>query len=227
MNRPGDVTLCQPDNDRGCSVCCGLFNFMDCTRENLSAFLQGGSSRAGDYAVYEDFRLDAAVRDPFTHICPYQGFISAGKPGCHIHPLSSGSEGRERSLFSSKICSGFLCPAHKILTPGEKETLVEHVKDWYLYSVAICDPESFSFLQSHITDTYRIKPHDPETGILLNTGLAAHAGLLAQSSGVIFYYSQPEYNLHKGEFCVRYNMKNREPVVEGIRKRADHLISPR
>jgi hypothetical protein len=192
---------------------------MDCTRESLSVFLEGGSFRVSDYAEYEEFRLDAVVRDPFSYICPYQGFISAGKPGCHLHPLSSGREGRERSLFSAKICSAFLCPAHKILTPGEKETLLEHVKDWYLYSIAICDPESFSFMCSHIKESYGIDPRGPETGILLNAGLEAHAGLLTQISGAIFYYSQPEYNLHKGEFCLKYNMKNREAVVKGIRKR--------
>ncbi len=220
MGSSDDIILCQPDNLKGCSVCCGLFNLKDCSRKNLSCFLEAGIARVRDFAVYDEFRLDAGVRDEFTHICPYQGFLKAGKPGCHIHPLSSGYEGRERSLFSSKICSGFLCPAHTILTPEEKQSLVEHVNDWYLYSVAITDPESFAFLRSFILETFAPDPHHENMGILLNAGLTSHAESLDQSGSVIFYYSRPEYNLHKEIFCISRNGSNRERVIDSIRKKA-------
>ena len=220
MDCSRDIILCQPDNCKGCSVCCGLLNFTDCSRRNLTDFLEAGKSRVRDFAMYEEFSLNADVRDGFTHICPYQGFLSEGKPGCHIHPLSTGSEERERSLFSAKICSGFLCPAHSILNAGEKKSLVEHVSDWYLYSIAIADPESFAYIHNYITQTFSIGPHDKTTGTLLNAGLNCHAESLTQSGEVIFYYSQPEYNLHRGNFCVRYNEKNRERVIDCVNKTA-------
>jgi len=214
------IILCQPDNCKGCSVCCGLFNFRDCSILGLSEFLEAGRYRVRDFTTYEEFRLNAEVRDEFTHICPYQGFLAPGKPGCHIHPLSSGSEGRERSLFSAKICSRFLCPAHSILTAEEKESLVGHINDWYLYSIAIADPESFAYIHSYITQTFGIDPHEETAGILLNEGLNSHAESLTQSSDIIFYYSQPEYILHRENFCIRYNGKNRERVIESIKKKA-------
>lgn len=214
------VILCQPDNCKGCSVCCGLFNFMDCSREHLSAFLDGGSSRVRDFAVYDRFRLHDPVRDEFTHICPYQGFLSQGKPGCHIHPLSCGSEGRERSLFAAKICSSFLCPAHSILASGEKEALITQVKDWHLYSIAIADPESFSCLNNFISETFGPDPRSGTYGMLLNAGLACHAESLTKSGEVIFYYSIPEYILHRDSFCIRYHEKNRKRVIDCVMERA-------
>lgn len=173
-----------------------------------------------DFAVHDDFMLDDAVRDAFTHVCPYQGFLAEGKPGCHIHPLSSGTEGRERSLFSAKICSGFLCPAHSILSREEKESLVEHVNDWYLYSIAIADPESFAFIRSYIIDNFSIDTHSKTAGMLIDAGLNRHAETLAQSGEVIFYYSQPEYNLNREKFCIKYNGKYRESVIDRVTEKA-------
>ena len=219
MNFAG-IILCQPDNCRGCSVCCGLFNFRNCSREHLSAFLDGGRSRVKDFPVYEEFTMNDPVRDGFTHICPYQGFLSQGKPGCHIHPLSCGNEKRERSLFGAKICSSFLCPAHRILTPEEKESLVTHVRDWYLYSIAIADPESFSCLNRFVSETPGLDSRSDTYGMLLNTGLACHADVLTQCGDVIFYYSSPEYILHRDSFCIRYNEQNRERVFNCVRIRA-------
>lgn len=227
MDSSGEIILCQPDNCKGCSVCCGLFNFRDCSRQNLSGFLETGSSRVRDFAVHDDFMLDDAVRDAFTHVCPYQGFLAEGKPGCHIHPLSTGTEGRERSLFSAKICSNFLCPAHSILNHLEKKSLIEHVNDWYLYSIAIADPESFAYIRSFITQAYGIDPYSKTAGILLNAGLDCHAESLTQSSEVIFHYSQPEYNLNREKFCIVYNRANRERVIECVAEKArkEGLIS--
>ena len=214
------MTLCQPDNHKGCSVCCGLFNFMDCRKEILSAFLEQGVSRVRDFALYEEYSLQAKVRDRFTHICPYQGFIAEGRPGCHIHPLSSGSEGRGRSLFSAKICSSFICPAHSILDNDEKQSLITNITDWYLYSIAIVDPESFAYLHSYITGTFSIDPRHENFSMLLNAGLGAHAESLTKSGRVIFYYSQPEYMLHREEFSVRYNEQYRKHAVEIVNEAA-------
>ena len=220
MNSPEKIILCQPDSRKGCSICCGLFNMPDCSKPALSPFLEKGAARTELCGVYSDFCLDDKTRDSSTHVCPYQGFLGPGKPGCLIHPLSSGAEGRDRSLFAHKICSEFLCPAHAILTMAEKKTLISHVNDWFLYSIAITDPETFSFLLQHITSAYAVGSHDHKTGLLLNAGLSAHAELLIAGNDTLFYYSQPEYIMHREKFCIRYNCERRNTVMEKIRETA-------
>ncbi len=217
MHCSPQLPLCQPDKGKGCSVCCGLLNLLDCSREALSSFLDGGASRAATVSTHDRFTLTHATRDSRTHTCPYQGFLAEGKPGCHIHPLSSGTEGRDRSLFAHKICSSFLCPAHTILTHEEKEAMVFHVNDWYLYSVAIADPESFSFMLDFIVSNYTHNMLAESTGMLLNAGLTTHAELFTSGSDELFNYSGSEYILAREKFCIRYNAERREPVLEGIR----------
>ena len=220
MSDSKEIILCQPDSRKGCSVCCGLFNMLDCSREALAGFLEGGETRERTLATYENHVLSQRVRDPHAHVCPYQGFLSAGRPGCHIHPLSSGVEGRDRSLFSCKICSSFLCPAHVILSSGEKMALIRHVNDWYLYSAAIADPESFLCMLHFIMNEYGIRMDDDAAGTLLNAGLEAHAGLLTSGDGTIFHYSRPEYMLHREEFCIKYNEERRNSVLAIIKDAA-------
>jgi len=207
------IILCQPDNIKGCSLCCGLFNFIDISQDFLTSFLTQGTSREKEFLTYENFNSSEGVRDKFSHTCPYQGFLGENKPGCLIHPLSSGIEGRERSLFASKICERFYCPAHSLLSEEEKFFLVANVTDWYLYSAAITDPESFSFIYKYVKDNWT----DPElSSMLINEGLAAHVENLVVYGGVIFCYSIPEYNINKQNFCIRYINEKRDLVVSRI-----------
>jgi hypothetical protein len=210
------IVLCQPDNIKGCSLCCGLFNFRDISSGFLSQFLKTGKEREEMFATYNDCRMTSPARDQFAHICPYQGFLNNGRPGCLIHPLSSGTEGRGRSLFASKICGEFFCPAHAILTEDEKLFLIKNVSDWYLYSVAIADPESYSFIYNFIKDKFSVTDDQNRAGSLLNVGLASHAETLAAFDGVIFFYSIPEYNINKKNFCIRYINETRDLVVSRI-----------
>lgn len=207
------IRLCQPDNLKGCSLCCGLFNFSDISSDFLSCFLNEGESRERNFSSYEIFKTPAAVRDKFSHICPFQGFLKKNKPGCLIHPLSSGVEGRDRSLFASKICDNFFCPAHSLLSEEEKKFLVENVTDWYLYSAAIADPESYSFIYNYVKENQA----DPElSAVYITEGLAAHALNLADYAGVIFCYSIPEYNINKENFSIRYMEEKRDMVISRI-----------
>jgi len=207
------IILCQPDNVKGCSLCCGLFNFSDISPDSLSCFLSEGESRERTFSSYGIFKTPAAVRDRFSHICPFQGFLKKNKPGCLIHPLYSGVEGRDRSLFASKICDNFFCPAHTILSEEEKKFLIENVTDWYLYSAALADPESYSFIYNYVKEKWT----DSELcAVLINEGLTVHAFNLAANTGVIFCYSIPEYNINKENFCIRYNKETRDLIVSRI-----------
>lgn len=212
MKEGCDIILCQPDSARGCSVCCGLFNMRDTSRDSLEKFLKGGDGRERLYRVYEEYTEPDAVRDRFSHICPYQGFLSAGKPGCLIHPLSSGMEGRDRSLFASSVCKKFLCPAHELLTDEERGALKNFVRDWYLYSTAIADPDSFSFIYEYGRSNSSL----PDLSPLLNAGLEAHAYNLSCYEGVIFFYSIPEYKMNRHLFSLRFRSDFRGAVVEAM-----------
>jgi len=210
------LILCQPDNMKGCSVCCGLFNMKDTGKKNLTAFLKDGMKREKLYRIYEEYSEPESVRDRFSHICPYQGFLAEGKPGCLIHPLSSGIEGRDRSLFAHSVCGKFLCPAHKLLSRDEQDTLIRAVNDWYLYSTAIIDPESFSFICDYARRICKIDGEDLYP--LIEAGLTAHAENLSQYDGTLFFYSVPEYNLNKEKFSLNYRGDFRKSVITAIDK---------
>ena len=214
------IILCQPDNVKGCSLCCGLFNFSDISPDSLSCFLSEGESRERTFSSYGIFKTPAAVRDRFSHICPFQGFLKKNKPGCLIHPLYSGVEGRDRSLFASKICDNFFCPAHTILSEEEKKFLIENVTDWYLYSAALADPESYSFIYNFVKDNFDVTGDQNSAGLLVKKGLAVHGENLAAYNGIIFFYSIPEYNINKKNFCIRYINETRDLVVSRIIKSA-------
>lgn len=214
MNEADDIILCQPDSRKGCSVCCGLFNVKDTSRKNLEKFLQEGDGREKLYRVYEEFSEPESVRDRFSHVCPYQGFLSAGKPGCLIHPLSSGIEGRDRSLFASSVCGKFLCPAHEILSSQEKYALIKYLDDWYLYSTAIADPESFSFIHEY----GRSISGDSGLPSVLSAGLKAHAQNLMAYEGIIFFYSVPEYMMNRERFSLRFRDDFRRAAIDAMDK---------
>lgn len=214
MTGADDIILCQSDSRKGCSVCCGLFNMKDTSRNNLKQFLEEGISREKVFRVYEEFTEPEPVRDRYSHICPYQGFLSTDKPGCLIHPLSSGIESRDRSLFASSVCGKFLCPAHEILSSQEKSVLIKYVDDWYLYSIAIADPESFSFIYEYGKSI----SEEPWLAPVLKAGLNAHAENLLNYEGVLFFYSVPEYMMNREHFSLRYREGFRSVVVEAMDK---------
>jgi len=214
------IVLCQPDSIKGCSLCCGLFNLRDISIGSLSTFLIDGENREKIFHTYEKYKIETLERDKFSHICPYQGFLNEGRPGCLIHPHSSGVEGRDRSLYASKICDKYFCPAHTILTYEEKIFLVEKVSDWYLYSVAIADPESFSFIFNFVKENYSDNPGSGIVELLVNEGLNAHSENLKACGGILFCYSIPEYNINKSNFCIRYINETRDLVVSRIIKSA-------
>lgn len=147
------IVLCQPDSRKGCSVCCGLFNFVDIRKESLDVFLH---QECGDR---DEKKLNLTsfsqinkpdVRDYTTYICPYQGYIESGRPGCRVHPKVSGIDGRDRSLYGVKLCNSYFCPAHYIIPDSDKILLIEHVECWYLYSCAIIDPEGFIWISGEV-----------------------------------------------------------------------------
>ena len=195
------IYLCQPDNNKGCSACCGLFNFKDITREKLSQYLEEGKDRTSeiDNVHFDDrieYKKSINTRDMTSYICPYQGFVRDRSPGCLIHPENNTEDLRDISFYGRKICSGFLCPAHRILTKNEKQVLIEFIDDWYLYTVAIIDPYSFRWILDFIHGRFggNIKRTEAFKE-LLNLALSIHAHFIQSIDGPLFFYSVSEYNI--------------------------------
>lgn len=209
-------TLCQPDGLKSCSVCCGLFNLRDISKSTLESFLSGDYSSA----------LLTHVRDITSHICIYQSFISPNLPGCSLHPKVRGTDHRNASLYGAKICEEYLCPAHSILNVEQKQLLVSSVSDWYLYSIAILDPEGFLCIIDIINSLHFLNTGD-DIKTLINEALFFHAGILSRSDKSLFYYSPAEYNQHKGEFSLHYNSEEKAYLREHLNNISGRHSLPR
>lgn len=136
-------------------------------------------------------------------MCPHQGFIAAGKPGCLLHPLYRGDSARHASFFGEKICDSFLCPAHSIYSDEQKKILIAMLDDWYYYTVAIIDPDSVIWLFNILDEKYGI--HAGRDGIMkdiLLDFLAIRAIHLQSLAVPLFYYSVPEYRLGFEKFSL-------------------------
>ncbi len=223
------LILCQPDSEKGCCACCGLFNIYDISLENLTNFLKDEGYRLSLSELYKKFKKDenivqGKIRDVESHICPYQGLIDESRPGCQLHPDIEVGERRDLSLFSSRICSGFLCAAHEILSDAMKKILIDTIHHWYYYSIAIVDPESFLWIVDCLESKFGISFQDSgandSRSELLTLALGIHAEYLNEIKKPIFFYSVPEYNLNKKDISLMSTSKTikaqREKIQSGI-----------
>ncbi len=228
----GNTILCQPDSRKGCSACCGLFNFRDISRNALEKFLEAGAERGGSFSEYEFQELgipdDQKIeqRDITSHICPYQGFLEEGRPGCLMHPSVNSRDLRNRSLFGKTICSSFLCPAHEILNQSQKMILINRIDDWYTYSLAILDPCSFAWICDALD---RLLPagNDHLYGDILARCISLHGEHLRDFPGPVFHYSLTEYRSASRGFSLVHEAMapEREKISAFIREAAGTLHS--
>lgn len=229
-NTKKGLILCQPDGLRGCSACCGLFNLPDISRSALAGFLTGGCQRAacgisgGEYAAHQGGAQ--CVRDGTAHVCPFQGFLDDGaKPGCLLHPLHAGDDYRDRSLYGAVICEDFFCPAHALLDDDRKRMLLECVKDWYAYSIAIIDPASFIWIYDKAKGRAPERMYTHATFSRAVTGaLLCHAEFLNRAGAPVFHYSVSEYNLHKHAFSLAVDSDARAAEQSAVLAELERLL---
>ena len=225
----GNIILCQPGGNKGCSACCGILNFNNLSKKNLTGFLNAFEER-------RDFRAKRAVfwaekygvRDKTSHVCPYQGFIGKGKPGCMSHSKINGKCARNKSIFGSRVCNDFLCPAHAILDDEYKRILTGYIDDWYLYTVSIGDPESFIWIVDEIKKYLRfdftdnVSPDKKRIKEAMRSAVIIHAEFLNRNKTPVFQYSVSEYNLHRYLFSLNSKRKDaarcRKLIVSAIEK---------
>lgn len=199
------MNLCQPDNKKSCVACCGLMNHLDISQKNLTRFLNDGEFRTENswrYHIEGCYpEQTTSCRDYSSHICPFHGFISMGKPGCLIHPLHTGKEQRDNGLYGAQACDNFSCPALTIFNDDIKKIIIDNIKNWYLYTIAIIDPFSTIWILEQIHNT-GLKSDSPEFQNAINSSLEIHAANLENYEDTVFCYSIEEYNIARGNFSL-------------------------
>lgn len=227
------IILCQPDSEKGCCACCGLFNFYDISTENLTNFLKSERYRLSLGDLYKaldrkDNFTECKIRDSTSYICPYQAFVDESRPGCQLHPGAEAGEKRDISLFGSRICGDFLCAAHELLDDGMKRILIDTIHHWYYYSIAIIDPESFVWIVDCMKSQFGMSFQDTMSANfrtdLLTAALKIHAEYLHTLKEPIFFYSVPEYNLNKQGISLLSTSKRIETQRERIIRKISGLM---
>lgn len=180
------MVLCQPDQRKSCGACCGLYNYVDSSREALTLRLRSRTKRfremvrlPGDIAGYaeatfaaEDFRKRYEV----IYCCEYLGFLDDAekKVGCLVHPLQNdGIDMRTGSFYGQEVCAGHLCPSHHFIPRSQQLILLRIIDDWYLYGLCLTDidlvVEYFRLIANRIGE--ELKPDVFDHGVLKRIAL--------------------------------------------------------
>ena len=150
MNPP---SLCQPDENKSCGACCGLYNYQGTTRQHLERKFVRRTERFRSLSPYtpEDLKLYSQwVADNETegkllktiYNCEFLGFLDASRRrvGCLLHPRQhNGRDLRGCSFYGAALCDGHLCLSYQKLTLEEKWCVVLSLDDWHLYGICITD----------------------------------------------------------------------------------------
>jgi hypothetical protein len=160
------IHLCQPDEDKSCGACCGIYNYVDSSREALVVRLLRRTERFHrDVRSVEDLapfaRTIRAAEDQrrrfeVIYCCEYVGFLDSDQRhvGCLLHPSQNGGiDLREVSFYGRELCNGHLCPSNHFLSRTEKLILIDLLDDWYLYGLCITDIDLVKDYFRHIGDS--------------------------------------------------------------------------
>jgi hypothetical protein len=145
--------LCQPDSEKSCGACCGLYNYRGSSRSGLERRLARRTKAFRKLERYTPEALGAYAdwvrsTEPQEKIfetiynCEFLGFLdSAGRRvGCLLHPCQhDGRDLRGCSFYGVELCDGHLCLSYQKLTREEKWAVILSLHDWHLYGICITD----------------------------------------------------------------------------------------
>lgn len=153
---PSDFHLCQPESQKSCGWCCGLYNTQHADRNALVRKLR---ARTREFArtdrnitaiqrFSETTRENEKARffDPDFYSCEFVGFLDSGETrvGCMLHPFAPGNQSidwRGLSYHGAMACQGFFCRSYRELSGVEKQVILGTIHDWYLYGMVISDAD--------------------------------------------------------------------------------------
>lgn len=152
MTNASVFVLCQPDARKSCGACCGLYNYVDSSRDALTRRLRERTRRfRASVKSLEDVDLfakatltaeDFTKRYEVIYCCEYLGFLDdeEKKVGCLLHPEQhNGEDLRGCSFYGQELCAGHLCPSHYFIPLHQSQILIKIIEDWYLYGLCITD----------------------------------------------------------------------------------------
>jgi hypothetical protein len=152
MSDSNSIILCQPDEEKSCGACCGLYNYVDSSRSSLTQRLRSRTKRfqklvknPSDVEIYAKETLadeDFVKRYEVIYCCEYLGFLDneEKKVGCLLHPeQNSGLDLRTSSFYGQELCAGHFCPSHHFIPQSQSKILIKIIDDWYLYGLVLTD----------------------------------------------------------------------------------------
>ena len=150
------LQLCQPDVQKSCAWCCGLYNCFHRSRSELVSKLRARTEEfartrrtvEGILSFSENNREKEKNQlvDPDFYSCEFVGFLNEEETlvGCMLHPLARGNGGtdwRGLSFHGAMACQGFFCRCYRELSPVQKQIILSTVDDWFLYGLLISDAD--------------------------------------------------------------------------------------
>lgn len=146
------IHLCQPDEKKSCAACCGIYNYVDNSRNSLEKrflyrtrlFVRVRENLLSlkDYQDIIRHRENAKRIYTTIYTCEFVGFLDKGRRrvGCMLHPmLNKGDDLRTRSFYGREICDGHFCPSYQKIEAHEARVILDALDDWYLYGAVITD----------------------------------------------------------------------------------------
>ncbi|MCX7816890.1 MAG: hypothetical protein N2317_05215 [Syntrophales bacterium] len=174
MEQSSYIHLCQPGKDKSCAACCGLYNYVDSSREALTERLKNrtkifSSIREPDLEELAKFSAclrsfeDQRRRYEVIYCCEFLGFLDEEmkRVGCLIHPFQNkGKDLREISFYGRELCAGHFCPSFHYLSPLEKKVVVDVLDDWYVYGLVVTDIDFVKEFFRHLSDAIGETPKE-------------------------------------------------------------------
>jgi hypothetical protein len=148
--------LCQPDKQKSCAWCCGLYNSRDMSRAGLARKLRARTEeftrtrRTVEAILYfsesNREKEKSQLLDPEFYSCEFVGFLNEEETlvGCMLHPLARGNGGtdwRGLSFHGAMACQGFFCRSYRELSTVQKRIILSAVNDWFLFGLVISDAD--------------------------------------------------------------------------------------
>jgi len=160
------IHLCQPDSEKSCGACCGLYNWKDHSRPAIEAILDLQTAMfapfqksESDFDRYRELRASALNNEKLfetIYNCEFIGFIDSERHrvGCMLHPMvTGGCDLRDHCFYGAEICSGHFCPGYSCFTTAQQRSVVNATSDWYLYGLTITDIDLVKEFFKHVEDS--------------------------------------------------------------------------
>ena len=229
MKNPGKypIHLCQPDNNKSCGACCGLYNWEDHSRKTLTALLETNTrlffscGKQPDIAAYQKLQGATITQQKLCETiynCEFLGFINTEQTrvGCLLHPfLHQGEDLRDCSFYGAEMCAGHFCPSYSYLSVPEQAAAACVIDDWYLYGLIITDidfvKEFFTIVQNRLGDCL-----SPQRFVLPQVKSALHDYFhlkerwkfaAAKNRLGKYYFSHAEYQIARIEYGKNWKIK--------------------